>query len=81
VGDRGFIGWVKPRNDGLRRVGGDATLRVCGRLQAEEGNEQRSGNDRAPQQELFHFFSPIQKNRTDLRNSLGDVPQDREKPV
>jgi hypothetical protein len=43
-------------------MGGHATLRMCARLQAEKGNEHRSGEGRAPQQELFHFVFSENQN-------------------
>ena len=60
VGDSGFIRRIKTRDDRLRGVGGDTTLRMCGRLQAEDSDKQRSGETCAPQQEVFHLFSPNQ---------------------
>jgi hypothetical protein len=48
MGNRCGIGGIETGNDGLRRVGSYATLRVGKWLQAEEGDKQHGRHGRAP---------------------------------
>src|ERR1700692_2409759 len=76
VGYRCFICRIQPRDDGLGRVGSDATLRVRNRLHRAEGDKQRAGKGRARQQELSHYGF-LQFGKTELTSKIpyGEEPR------